>query len=183
MGFQIPPTFCISSLKKNPAENYGFPDPANFLHQPAPSKRIHQKIMGLQIPPTFCISQLSQKESGRKLWVFRSRQLSASASSLKKNPAENYGFPDPANFLHQPALSKRIQRKIMGFQIPPTFCMSKPPQKESWPAPSKRIWWKIMGLQIPPTFCISQLSQKESSGKLWGSRSRQLSVSASSLKK
>jgi hypothetical protein len=61
--------------------------------------------------------------------------------------------------------------------------MSKPPQKESWPAPSKRIWWKIMGLQIPPTFCISQLSQKESSGKLWGSRSRQLSVSASSLKK
>ena len=72
-------------------------DPANFLHQlpqkessiklwgsrsrqlsaSAPSKRIQPKIIWLQIPPTFCIS------------------------SLKKNPAENYVAPDPANFLHQ----------------------------------------------------------------------------------
>jgi hypothetical protein len=181
MGLQIPPTFCISQLPQKES------DPANFLHKPAPSKRIwrkimgfqipptfwlmlqkesggklwvsrsrqlsasapskriQRKIMGFQIPPTFCISQLPQKESIRKLWGSRSRQLSASASSLKKNPAENYGFSDPANFLHQPAPSKRIRRKIMGFQI-------------------------------LPTFCISQLSQKESSGKLWVSRSRQLSA-------
>jgi hypothetical protein len=53
MGLQIPPTFCIRSLRKNPAENYGAPDPANFLHQ------------------------VPQKESGRKFYGSRSRQLSA----------------------------------------------------------------------------------------------------------
>jgi len=31
MWLQIPPTFFFSSLKKNPAENYMAPDPANFL--------------------------------------------------------------------------------------------------------------------------------------------------------
>jgi hypothetical protein len=50
---QIPPTFFISSLKKNLAENYMAPDPANFLHR------------------------LPQKESGRKLYGSRSRQQSA----------------------------------------------------------------------------------------------------------
>jgi hypothetical protein len=50
---QIPPTFCIISLKKNPAENYMAPDPANFLHH------------------------LPQKESGTKLYGSRSRQQSA----------------------------------------------------------------------------------------------------------
>jgi hypothetical protein len=92
---QIPPTIFISSLKKNPAENYMASDPANFCHQlpqkesgrklygsrshqlssSAPSKRIRRKIIWLQIPPTFCII------------------------SLKKNPAENHMAPDPANNL------------------------------------------------------------------------------------
>ena len=54
---QIPPTFFISSLKKNLAKNYMAPDPANFLHQ------------------------LPQKESSGKLCSSRSRQLSASAPS------------------------------------------------------------------------------------------------------
>jgi len=92
---QIPPTFVISSLKKNPAENYMAPDPTNYLHQlpqkesggklygsrsrqlstSASSKRIRLKIIWLQIPPTFCII------------------------SLKKNPAQNYMAPDPANNL------------------------------------------------------------------------------------
>jgi hypothetical protein len=64
------------------------PDPANFLISSPQkesegrlclqiSKRIQLKIIWLQIPPTFCIS------------------------SLKRNPAENYVAPDPANFLHQ----------------------------------------------------------------------------------
>jgi hypothetical protein len=71
MWLQIPPTFFFSSLKKNTAENYMAPDPANFLNQLpqqesggklygsrsrqlsalAPSKRIWQKIIWLQIPP------------------------------------------------------------------------------------------------------------------------------------
>jgi len=59
MWLQIPPTFCISSLKKNPAENYMAPDPANFLHQ------------------------LPQKESGGKLCGSRSRQLCSSAPSKR----------------------------------------------------------------------------------------------------
>ncbi len=164
MGLQIPPTFCISSLKKNPAENDGAPDPANFLHQ-LPQKESGGKLWGSRSRQLSASAekeesgrklwgsrsrQLSasaeKEESGGKLWGSRSRQLSASASSLKKNPSENYGSPDPANFLHQPAPSKRIRRKIMG-------------------------------LQIPPTFCISSL-KKKSGGKLWGSRSRQLSASA-----
>jgi hypothetical protein len=51
------------------------------------------------------LSALSpSKESGGKLYGSRSRQLSASAlgnplSSLKKNLAENYVAPDPANIL------------------------------------------------------------------------------------
>ena len=53
LWLQIPPTLFISSLKKNPAENYMAPDPANFLHH------------------------LPQKESGRKSYGSRSRQQSA----------------------------------------------------------------------------------------------------------
>jgi len=52
LWLQILPTFFISSLKKNPAENYMAPDPANLVHQ------------------------LPQKESGQKLYGSRSRQLS-----------------------------------------------------------------------------------------------------------
>ncbi len=146
MGLQIPPTLSGS----------------------APSKRIRRKSMGFQIPPTFCISQLPQKESsgilwssrsrqhsasapqkesGEKLWVSRFRQVFASASSLNKNPAENYGAPSPANFLHQPAPSKRIRRK--------TMCSRS--RQHSASAPSKRIRQNIMGFQIPPTFFISSL--------------------------
>ena len=104
---------CIRSLKKNPAENYMAPDPANFLHQ------------------------LPQKESGRKLYGSRSRQLSASAPSkrirpkiswlqipptfrispLQKNPAENYMAPDPANFLHQLPHQKESGRKLYFFEV------------------------------------------------------------------
>jgi hypothetical protein len=168
MGFQIPPSFCISFLKKIPAENYGFPDPANFLHQ------------------------IPQKESSGILRGSRSHQLSASASSLKYNPEDNYGAPDPANFLHQlppiesgrklegsrsrqlsaSAPSKRIRRKIMGLQIPPTFCISslKKNPAENYGAPD-------------PANFLHQLPQKESGRKVWVSRSRQLSASASSLKK
>ncbi len=46
-------------LKKNPAENYVAPDPANFVHQ------------------------LPQKESSEKLYGSRSRQLSSSAPSKR----------------------------------------------------------------------------------------------------
>jgi hypothetical protein len=39
-----------------------------------------------------------------------------------------FGFSDPANFLHQPARyvapSNRILKKILGFQIPPIFCIA-----------------------------------------------------------
>jgi hypothetical protein len=187
MGLQIPPTFCISSLKKNPAENYGFPDPANFLHQlpqkesggklwgsrsrqlsaSAPSKRIQQKMMGLQIPPTFCISSLKKNPAEN----YGAPDPANFLHQLKKkNPAENYGAPDPANFLHQ--LKKKNPAENYGAPDPANFLHQ--------PAPSKRIRRKIMGLQIPPTFCISQLPQKESGGKLWVSRSRQLSASAPS---
>ena len=91
----------MSSLKKNPAENYMAPDPANFLHQ-LPQKEFGGKLYGSRSRQLS--HQLPQKESGGKLYGSRSRQLSASAlgnplSSLKKNLAENYVAPDPANIL------------------------------------------------------------------------------------
>ena len=96
MGLQIPPTFCISSLKKNAVENYGAPDPANFLHQPAPSKRIRRKLLGLQIPPTFSINL--SKRIWRKIMGLQISPTTFCISSLKKNLAENYMAPDPARF-------------------------------------------------------------------------------------
>ena len=77
--------------------------------------------------------------------------------------------------------SKKIPRKIMWLQIPPTFSS----------APSKRIGRKIMApdlKKIPaknymapdPANFLHQLPQKESGEKLYGSRSRQLSSSATS---
>jgi hypothetical protein len=53
--------------------------------------------MWLQIPPTFASAE--KEESRRKLCGSRSRQLCLRISSLKKNPAENYVAPDPANNL------------------------------------------------------------------------------------
>jgi hypothetical protein len=64
---QIPPTLFMSSLKKNPVENYIAPDPANFSHQ------------------------LPQKESGEKLYGSRSRQLSASANFVHELPQKESG--------------------------------------------------------------------------------------------
>ena len=130
------------------------------LSASGPSKRIQHKIMGLQIPPTFCIKRIQPKIMGLQI------PRTFCIRSLKKNQAENYGAPDPANLLHQlpqkessiklwgsrsrqlsaSGTSKRIQHKILGLQIPPTFCI-------------KRIQPKIMGLQIPPTFCIRYLKK------------------------
>ena len=76
----------IQKTKKNPAENYMAPDPANFVHQlpqkescwilwcgpptsaSAPSKRIRRKIIWLQIPPTFFISSLKKNTADWKRW-------------------------------------------------------------------------------------------------------------------
>jgi hypothetical protein len=60
MGLQIPPTFCITSpSKKNPADNYGAPDPANFLHQ--------LKESGISRDYVAAVPADSQKESAPKL--------------------------------------------------------------------------------------------------------------------
>jgi hypothetical protein len=104
---QIPPTFFMSSLKKNPAENYMAPDPANFLHQ-LPQKEFGGKLYGSRSRQLS--HQLPQKESGGKLYGSRSRQLSASAPSKRigrKNMAS-----DPANFLHQ-LPQKESGRKLL----------------------------------------------------------------------
>ncbi len=130
------------------------PDPANFLHQLL-KKNLAEKNMAPD--PANYLHQLPQKESSGN---YRSRQL------LSSSP------------------SKRIQRKIIWLQIPPTLFISS----------LKRIRWKIIWLQIPPTFVIGslkknpaknymapdpanfvhELPQKESGGKLYSSRSRQL---------
>jgi len=79
-------------LKKNLDENYMAPNPANFLNQ------------------------LPQKESGKKLYGSRSRQLCSSAPS------------------------KRIWLKIIWLQIPPTFCISslKKNRKEDYGSRSQK---------------------------------------------
>jgi len=62
-------------LKKNPAENYMAPDPANFL-----------------------VSSLKKNLAENYIAPDPANVL---MSSLKKNPAEIYMAPDPANFVHQ----------------------------------------------------------------------------------
>jgi hypothetical protein len=84
--------FLIRSLKKNPAKNYRAPDTANFLHE-LPQKESEGRLW-LQILPTFCIS------------------------FLKKNPAKNYMAPDPRQLSSSVPL-KRIRLKIIWLQIPP----------------------------------------------------------------
>jgi len=130
-----PANLFISSLKKNPEENYMAPDLANFVHQ-LPQKESGGKLW-LQIPPTLFISslkknpaenysrsgqlshQLPQKESGGKLYGSRSRQLSSSAPS------------------------KRIRRKIIWLQIPPTFCIislkKNPAENHMAPDPANNL--------------------------------------------
>ena len=120
-----------------------------------------------------CKDQLPRKESGVKLYGSRSRQLSHQLPSkrigrkimspdLKKNPAENYMAPDPANFLHQ------LPQKESGLK----FYGSRSRQLSA-SAPSKKNRLKIIWLQIPPTLFISSL--KKNLAKKYGSRSRQLS--------
>jgi len=58
---QIPPTFFISSLKKNPAKNYMAPDPANSLISSL-KKNPAENYMAPD--PANFVHQLTQKESG-----------------------------------------------------------------------------------------------------------------------
>ena len=131
-------------------------------------KRIRPKIIWLQIPPTLFISSLkkngkedygsrSQKDSGEKLYCSRSRQLS---HQLPQKESEGRLWLQ---------ISKRFRRKIIWLQIPPTFFISSLSKicVENYMAPD------------PAIFC-HQLPQKVSGEKLYGSRSRQLSSSATS---
>jgi len=143
-----PANFLISSLKKNPAENYMAPDPANFLISSLKKNLLENRMAP---DPTNFLHQLPQKESGKKLCGSRSRQLSSSApskriwwkiiwlqilptfciSSLKKNLVENYMAPDPANFVHQ-LPQKESGEKLYGSRS----------RQLSSSAPSKKIWQK-----------------------------------------
>ncbi len=57
MGLQILPTFSMSYLKKNPAENYMDPDPANFLLKNNPAE------IFVSPDPANLLHQVPQKES------------------------------------------------------------------------------------------------------------------------
>jgi len=97
---------------------------------------------------------------------FRSRQLCSSAPS-KRIRAENFMAPDPANFLIS-SLKKNPAENYMA-PDPANFLISslkKNPAK-NYMAPD-------------PANYLHQLPQKESGGKLYGSRSRQLSSLAPS---
>ena len=86
-GSRSPPTFFISSLKKNPAKNYMAPDPANSLISSL-KKNLAENYMAPD--PANFVHQLPQKNPA--------------SSSRKKNWKEEYGSNmalDPANFLHQ----------------------------------------------------------------------------------
>ena len=127
----------------------------------------------LQLP------QISLKKNPAENFGFSdpANNLHQPASSLRKNLKFFFGFSDPTNFLHQPlAPSKKILKKILGFQIPPTICISQL-------APSKRILIFFLGFQIPPIFCISQPcsppSLKKNLNFFLVFRSRQFSASAS----
>ena len=61
-------------------------------------KRIRPKIIWLQIPPTLFISSLKKNPAENYMAPDPANFL---ISSLKKNPEENYMAPDPANFFHQ----------------------------------------------------------------------------------
>jgi hypothetical protein len=67
LGFQIPPIFCIasfsqlgSSLKQNLKKNFGFSDPAKFLHQQLGSslKQNLKIFFGFSDPANFLHRQL-----------------------------------------------------------------------------------------------------------------------------
>jgi len=125
--------------------------------------------------PANFLNQLPQKESVEKLYGSRSRQLSSSAPS------------------------KRIWRKIIWLQIPPTLFISslKKNLAKNYMAPDPANFKNLAKNYMAPdpaNFPIStlkknlvenymapdpanflhQLPQKESGGKLYGSRSRQV---------